>query len=103
MMGAVALPGFGITGHLTGNGRWRDGPHTKAALSRRGNSNSVLKLKLLESGRCLHGHTLHEKVLHFIFEAAVVPSRLSCQDPFHEMATNLTAKTGGHLLVKALK
>lgn len=78
MVGTIALPGTGVASHLASNGRRRsfknkgDGPHTEAALSHRGNSNSVLRLKLLVRGRFLHGHTLQEKVLHFIFEAALV-------------------------------
>jgi hypothetical protein len=78
MVGTIALPGAGVASHLASNGRRRsfqctsDGPHTEAALSHRGNGNSVLRLKLLVSGRFLHVHTLQEKVLHFIFEAAQV-------------------------------
>ena len=76
MVGTVALPRIGIMGHLATNGRRRsfqstgNRPHTGAALSHRGDSDAVLRLKLLVSGRFLHGHTLQEKVLHFIFEAA---------------------------------
>ena len=76
MVGTVVLPRIGVTGHLTGNGRRRsfqctsNGPHTEAALSHRGNGNSVLRLKLLVCSLFLQVHTLRGQVLHFIFEAA---------------------------------
>jgi hypothetical protein len=76
MVGTIALSGTGVASHFAGNGGWRsfqgtgNRPHTEAALSHRGDGNSVLRLKLLVSGRFLHGHTLQEMVLHSIFEAA---------------------------------
>src|SRR3954469_4903834 len=85
MVGTIALSGTGIASHLAGYGRWRsfqctsDGPHTEAALCHRSDGNSVLRLKLLVSGRFLHVHTLQEMVLHFIFEAA--PYRVDEHSP----------------------
>lgn len=67
MVATIALPGTGVASHLAGNGLRRsfqstsDGPYTEAALSHRGNGYSVLSLKLLVSGRFLHGNTLQER------------------------------------------
>ena len=46
------------------------GPHTDARLYHAGNVDAALELTLLVSGLLLHMDTLHEKVLHFIVEAA---------------------------------
>jgi hypothetical protein len=67
---------MGVARQLASNGgrcsfkRTGNGPHTKAALSHGGNGDAVLGLKLLVNGLFLHVHTLQDRVLHFIFEAA---------------------------------
>ena len=76
MVGVIALPDTGVASQLASNGgrhpfkRTGNSPHTEASLFHNGAGDAVLRLKLLVSGRFLHMHTLQEKVLHFIFEAA---------------------------------
>ena len=65
--GTIALHGTGVARHCAGNGRLRsfkhtgNGPHIGAALPHRGNGHSVLRLKLLASGRLLHRQPLRER------------------------------------------
>jgi hypothetical protein len=72
----ICLRGIGVARQLASYGGWcsfkrtGDGPHTKAALSHGGKGDAVLGLKLLVNGLFLHVHTLQDRVLHFIFEAA---------------------------------
>ena len=74
----IRLPGIGVARQLASNGRGRsfkrtgNGPHTKASLSHSGNSDAVLRLKLLIRSLFLHVHTLQDRVLHFTFEAAPI-------------------------------
>jgi hypothetical protein len=73
----IVLPGIGVASQFASNGgrcsfkRTGNGPHTNTALSHACNRNAVLRLELLVSRLFLHVHTLQDRVLHFIFEAAI--------------------------------
>jgi hypothetical protein len=80
----IVLPATGVACQFASDGGRRsfqyagNRPHTDAPLPHGGNGDAVLRLKLLVGGLFLHVHTLQEKVLHFIFEAAVGINGISC-------------------------
>jgi uncharacterized membrane protein YdjX (TVP38/TMEM64 family) len=77
VVGPIVLRGSGVTCQFASNGGWRsferagNGPHTDTPLSHAGNRNAVFRLELLVNRLFLHVHTLQDRVLHFIFEAAL--------------------------------
>ena len=66
----------GVACQLASNGGWcpfecaGNCPHTDTSLSHACNRDAVFRLELLVSRLFLHVHTLQDRVLHFIFEAA---------------------------------
>ena len=76
MVRTIVMRGIGVTSKLTSNGGWcsfkraSNCPHTDTSLSHARNRDAVFRLELLVSRLFLHVHTLQDRVLHFIFEAA---------------------------------